>query len=190
MLPKWEDRFSIHNAQIDLQHKKLFELAHKAYSLDYKGTTRAEIRTILLEFFDYMKTHFDDEEHYMKEIGYPEIQKHKRLHRRIIDELSKTIKQIHNVHDMRVKLKIVAQEWLLNHILHDDMLIEKYRLKTSVSTIIPNDEYDFVYICGCSGVEHKLAYELHAKIESGEKSLRCSKCKEKISFKEVVEKVY
>ncbi|EOH3423651.1 hypothetical protein OLS52_01225, partial [Campylobacter jejuni] len=27
MLPKWDKTFSVHNAKIDEQHKKLFELA-------------------------------------------------------------------------------------------------------------------------------------------------------------------
>ncbi len=29
MFPKWDDNYSVHNAKIDEQHKKLFELAGK-----------------------------------------------------------------------------------------------------------------------------------------------------------------
>lgn len=183
MLPKWEDRFSIHNNKIDLQHKKLFQLAHKAYMLDLKGTSRPEIKNILGEFFSYMKEHFDDEEAYMKEIGYPELEYHKVLHRTIVEELSKIITTISNVHDMREKLKVIAHDWLLGHILHHDMLIEDYRVRAAVELsdevheafTKPKDEH--LYECGCPGKIHKIAHDTHELIEKKKKSFRCSKCK-------------
>lgn len=186
MLPKWEDRFSIHNEKIDMQHKKLFQLAYKAYNLELIGTNRSEIKLILGEFFEYMKTHFADEEAYMEKLEYPEIIKHKRLHKIIIEELSKTIRTVKNVHDMREKLKIIAHDWLLEHILHDDMMIEDYRVRAAVTM---NDEQERVfgehqeahlYECGCKGKIHKVPPTVHETISKKEKTFRCKVCKEAI----------
>ncbi len=189
MLPKWEDRFSIHNNKIDLQHKKLFQLAQKAYMLGLKGKgiNPVEIKVILAEFFNYIKVHFADEESYMQEIGYPGLEKHKVLHKTIVEELAQAIKTIKNVHDMQEKLKIVAHDWLLGHILHDDMLIEEYRVKAAVKLSAEVEEEfakpkseEYLYECGCSGKIHKISPEVHETIQSGKKSFRCSKCKEAI----------
>lgn len=188
MLPKWEDRFSIHNNEIDAQHKKLFELAHKAYALEYKKTSRVEIREILSEFFEYMKVHFKDEESYMESIGYPGLEDHKKLHKKIIEELSKTIKSIHNVHDMKEKLVIVAQDWLLSHILHDDMLIERHRLKLSVKPMFGEERKEedpdrkYYYGCGCKDKIRTVPKKMHLEIQSGLKVFRCSVCKQEIAL--------
>lgn len=203
MLPVWEDSFSIHNDTIDNQHKKLFQLAHKAYMMDIKGTNRTEIKNILAEFFDYMKEHFADEESYMQKVGYPDLERHKILHKTIIEELSKTILTIKNVYDMREHLKVVAHDWLLGHILHEDMRIKEFRAKPFVklqplkgiddtpseSDSARDDESEgeleevapderFSYMCGCEGKIHKISPEIHAKIQNKEKFFKCSKCKE------------
>ncbi|BEK14933.1 hypothetical protein B10998_00710 [Campylobacter jejuni] len=50
MLPKWDKTFSVHNAKIDEQHKKLFELAGKVEYLIDKPVYKDEIKNLLAEF--------------------------------------------------------------------------------------------------------------------------------------------
>lgn len=198
MLPIWSDSFSVHNQLIDEQHKKLFELAHKAYSAGNKHTTRENIKEILSEFFQYMNVHFADEESYMEEIGYPEIEAHKELHKHIIKELSATIKNIKSINDMKEKLQVVSQEWLLQHILHNDMLIEKYRIVSTLKkqkeeatkkqdekkTLQENKDKEpdkvVFYECGCKGKIHKLSLILHDNIQKNNKVFMCKACKKPI----------
>ena len=193
MLPIWSDSFSVHNQLIDDQHKKLFELAHKAYTAGNKHTTRENIRELLSDFFQYMNVHFSDEEDYMEKIGYPELEAHKELHKQIIQELSKTIKNIRSINDMKEKLQIVSQEWLLQHILHSDMLIEKYRKTSTLNkqkeNIVKKEPKKIVkkepekvisYGCGCNGKIHKLSLVLHDNIQKNNKVFLCKKCKKAI----------
>ena len=60
-------------AQIDEEHKKLFEIADEAYEL-YKNEFIPDkydhIAKILNELRDYTKIHFQHEEEYMKSINY------------------------------------------------------------------------------------------------------------------------
>ncbi|OEV90398.1 chemotaxis protein [Campylobacter jejuni] len=79
MLPKWDDSYSVHNAKIDEQHKKLFELAGKVEYLIDKPVYKDEIKNLLAEFFNYMKDHFYEEERYMELIKYPDIETHKKF---------------------------------------------------------------------------------------------------------------
>ena len=50
MVPSWDDKYSIGNSDIDLQHQKLFELAKKSFIYANKNISREEIRNIVVEF--------------------------------------------------------------------------------------------------------------------------------------------
>lgn len=125
MLPKWEERFSLHNELIDTQHKKLFALAQDVYDLP-EHSTKAQIRTLFVDFFDYMATHFKDEEAYMQSIGYPQIHKHKAKHKAIIKEMTRILRTSPNIEKIRISLLEEVQDWLVNHILIEDLEIEKW----------------------------------------------------------------
>ncbi len=197
MLINWQEGYSIHNKKIDEQHKKLFELAKKASLISNKFASREEIREILSEFFEYMKVHFGDEEAYMESIGYPLLADHKDLHKHIVKELSSTILQIKNVNDMKEKLGIIAQEWLLDHILHHDMLIERYRARSILDeqaaaakeqpipepkeTLIKQKE-GYYYSCDCKDKIHTVSKKIHSDIQEKSMSYKCKQCGKPIAY--------
>ncbi len=200
MLPLWEDNFSVHNEDIDSQHKILFALAHKAYQMERTHTSRLQIKQVLTELFEYMKTHFTDEEKYMEQIGYPKLAEHKNLHKYIVRELTGMIKTIHSANDMKEKLKIISQEWLLQHILQEDMQIEKFRVaeavknihqpkateKATVFTQKENKEEkqtQFEYVCLCPNKTHILSEAFHNKVQNRGAIFKCKICMQPISLK-------
>ena len=73
-------------AQIDEEHKKLFEIADEAYEL-YKNEFIPDkydhIAKILNELRDYTKIHFQHEEEYMKSINYKGMFMQKVQHERL-----------------------------------------------------------------------------------------------------------
>jgi len=74
---------------------------------------------------DYTNYHFRQEEEYMKEIGYPDIVAHKRLHTDFDDQLYNYHRMIRNGElVLNTELISIIKDWLLNHILKVDM---KYR---------------------------------------------------------------
>lgn len=92
MLPKWDNSYSVHNAKIDEQHKKLFELAAKVEVVSDRSVSKNEVKELLAEFFNYMKDHFNDEEKYMQLIGYPNLEEHRKIHKEIIQTMINLIK--------------------------------------------------------------------------------------------------
>lgn len=58
MLPKWDNSYSVHNAKIDKQHKKLFELAAKVEIVSDKSVSKNEVKELLAEFFNYYERSF------------------------------------------------------------------------------------------------------------------------------------
>ena len=178
MLPKWSDKFSVHHEIIDQQHQKLFELARKVYKIANSHATRGEVKGIITEFFEYMKTHFKDEEQYMAAIGYPQLEEHKKLHRSLVKSMASMIKNIRSVNEIKDKILFITKDWLLKHIVQEDMLIEKYRkesLKASAGRI-------YIYTCGCSGKEHKLTESMHIFVKNAARKIRCKECQQNIVY--------
>ncbi|MCV3440284.1 hemerythrin domain-containing protein [Campylobacter lari] len=76
---KWAKEYSVHNKTIDEQHKALFDIAKKAYLIAENHASISEIKSVLSELFEYVKTHFKDEEAYMESIAYPDLEHHKKF---------------------------------------------------------------------------------------------------------------
>ncbi|MCR2056355.1 bacteriohemerythrin [Campylobacter helveticus] len=193
MLPKWDDSFSVHNAKIDKQHKKLFELAAKVEMVSDRAVSKNDVKDLLAEFFNYMKDHFNDEEKYMHLINYPDLEAHRKIHKEIIQTMINLIKDIKSTNDLKEKLYVIAKKWLLEHILYEDMKVEKWRSAGlsddsggSVSFELSEDDEDkeqfYLYICDCPGKVHDVPYAIHQKMELQGKKFICKNCKQAIRF--------
>lgn len=193
MLPKWDTNYSVHNAKIDAQHKKLFELAAKVEFMSDKSISKSDIKELLVEFFNYMKNHFNDEEEYMQLINYPELEKHKKFHKEIIQMMINLIKDIKSTNDLKEKLYIITKNWLLEHILYEDFEVEKFR-RSALSldnkddvgfeeSAEDNDKLSFyLYICNCKGKYHDVPLNVYEKIELQGVKFTCKACKSAIKF--------
>ncbi|ELE3205471.1 bacteriohemerythrin [Campylobacter coli] len=194
MFPKWDDNYSVHNAKIDEQHKKLFELAGKVEFMLDRPVYKDDIKALLADFFNYMKDHFNDEEKYMKLIGYPGLEEHKKIHKEIIQSMIDLIKNIKSTNDLKEKLYTVSKKWLLEHILYEDMKVEQYRRSSlsseddsEVSFEEVKEEKDdetalYFYTCECVGQIHDVPFGIHQKIQLKGAKFKCKKCKMAIQF--------
>lgn len=204
LIPVWDEKYSINDAKIDTQHKKLFELAGKVENAVFKFVKRDELKEILSDLFSYMKEHFANEEQYMDEIEYPYIAEHKVMHKIIIKDMSHLIQHIKTTNDLKEKLYTIMSDWLLEHILHHDMMIgnwlnEKLSQRNenilddedfSIDIPQPNDvlntqptikETQFIYSCPCHQT-HILSYAEHLEILCHNKILRCKKCQKNLFY--------
>jgi hemerythrin len=133
---KWSNRYSLHIDEIDEQHQHLFELANRVFRLS-EDNDKHDVKELLSEFSDYMKTHFKDEEAYMESIGFPELEYHKKLHQNIIDTLASIVKDVSSVMELKSRMKTVAKQVLVEHIVDADMKIKEYQDQGSdISTYI------------------------------------------------------
>lgn len=183
MLPVWSKDISVHNDRIDEQHKKLFEIAGRDYALTNKQTSKEEIIEILRELLQYTQEHFKDEEQYMASIYYPYLEQHKAKHREIIRDMTVSVTNIRNVNDLKTQLGVIAKKWLLEHILKEDMQIEKFRRNTCQ---LPAREIedDFVeekekYGCECPNKVHLVPLDVHKRIQEGA-VFSCKVCSKQI----------
>lgn len=121
---EWKDIYKIDNDLIDNEHKKLFTIAIEALNTNVDDR-KLHIRKTLIELNEYMKTHFNDEENYMKEIQYKEFKHHKKLHENIITQMNEFIKQLPGLSIEQFERKLIEYMdiWLINHIVTEDRKI-------------------------------------------------------------------
>ncbi len=123
----WNDDYNLGIDSIDIQHKHLFEIANRIFSLKESSKVKEEIRVILYELSDYTQKHFEDEEAYMLEIGFPELEDHKQLHKKIVDLVASILDNNHRLDTIQTKMRVIAKRALIEHILHEDMKIQEYQ---------------------------------------------------------------
>ncbi|EAJ6153289.1 bacteriohemerythrin [Campylobacter lari] len=194
MLPNWDQKYSINNEKIDEQHKKLFELAAKVEEISDRPVYQVELKKIVAEFFHYIKIHFQDEESYMTEINYPYLNQHKLMHKQITKSMIKLIQSIKSTNDLKEKLYIVVNSWLIEHIIQHDMMIEHWRQNTQAKNSSDTFEEEapkpkkFLYQCQCEGKTHKVPYDIHLKMQYSKVQFKCKECSANlIQYKEKIE---
>lgn len=123
-----KEEYKIGIEHIDEQHKKLFELADKAYMLlkdDFTIDKYDKIIEIITELKEYTIFHFKSEEEYMESINYKRMFTQKIEH----DKFIKTLEAIdlnhidQNQDESLVKMLEFLNEWLTEHILKNDKII-------------------------------------------------------------------
>ena len=127
MIIEWSERFSLNHELLDAQHQELFELANAAQRLDPNNANKVELGRLFKEFYDYMGKHFKEEEAYMQSIDYPLYEKHKKFHESIIEGMTKILKEKKGVVELQKSIQMIAKKWLAEHILENDLQIEKWR---------------------------------------------------------------
>ncbi|BEK14366.1 TPA: hemerythrin domain-containing protein [Campylobacter lari] len=182
MLPEWDQKYNINNVKIDNQHKKLFKLAAKVEEISDRPIYQVELKKLIAEFFHYIKIHFQDEESYMAEINYPYISQHKLMHKQITKSMIQLIQSIKSTNDLKEKLYIVVNSWLLEHIIQHDMMIEHWKRSTQEQNITNLNQEEkpkikkFLYQCQCEEKTHKVPYDIHLKIQYSKAQFKCKEC--------------
>ncbi len=105
---------------MDRQHRTLVDMINKVHDLLAEGKTEEAMAFFKREVTLYVERHFSDEERFMREIGYPDLENHKKAHdqfRKLM--LSLLAKMEGNVKEFRTGLALVLG-WLYSHIMKVD----------------------------------------------------------------------
>jgi len=80
----WQEIYSVGVEAIDNQHKRLFAIANRFHAAYKQGAGRSALAAIFKELVDYTVMHFSDEERMMLECGYPDYDRHKANHEKLV----------------------------------------------------------------------------------------------------------
>ncbi|MBL4932143.1 bacteriohemerythrin [Clostridium paridis] len=122
---EWKKEYEVGIERIDEEHKKLFDIANKGYSLlknDLYLDKYDRIMDIVHELKDYAQFHFSAEEEYLKSIGYKKLFTHKMEHDYFIDKISSVdLSKIDSNQDKYItEILDFMVQWIKEHILDKD----------------------------------------------------------------------
>ena len=124
---KWQKDYNIGIDVVDEQHEKLCGmLTNLETSINSDDVYRA-MGDILKELVEYTKYHFEEEEKLMQRIFYSDFERHKKLHKDLVDAIVTILVGLKNGKEISAfELKTFLQKWLMDHILVEDKMIGEY----------------------------------------------------------------
>ena len=132
----WRDQMSVANHIIDMDHRLLIcKINLIEFALQAPGEEMANLRLALDELEAYTEVHFDREERLQLAISYPKYGDHKHEHQELINRLHEIKEQILGVGNpsqlvgMAPKLTELLRDWLLHHVLTEDMKLKPFLSK-------------------------------------------------------------
>lgn len=129
----WKQRYELGVQLIDDQHRELFQRVEAFMNVlrsPVDWQQKVDLVNATLEFMKgYVVTHFQDEEAYQKEIGYPEYDNHSRVHSDMVQYVLKVSQEYEmKGYDERLMQQFGGKllAWLINHVAAEDMRIGEF----------------------------------------------------------------
>ena len=121
---EWKPFYSVGDAVIDGQHRRLLGIIDDLYVAIATGHERERVQDVLERLAQYTTTHFDHEERAMQGCSYPDFETHKAMHvdmeRRVL-ELRRHSNTVAG-HELLQFLKT----WWMAHIQNQDKAYAPY----------------------------------------------------------------
>jgi len=120
-LINWSDSLNVNVQQIDREHKVLVDYINELNDAMKSGHGKEILKPIIINLYNYSKTHFATEEAIFDKTNYPDAEEHIRQHQLFIKKIY-DFKQ--SFIDGKVGLSIdilnFLKDWLTKHIMSTD----------------------------------------------------------------------
>src|SRR5664279_673859 len=120
-IANWSNRYVTGIGIIDTQHKALFEAVNKLGASFKAGTSKTQAKECLDFLVKYTFEHFQTEEKYMREMGYPELSSHRVLHADLMGKAKDLQAKRKEGTPITMDVTVFLADWLKHHINEDDM---------------------------------------------------------------------
>ncbi|BCL62520.1 hemerythrin [Desulfomarina profundi] len=126
-LIKWRDSYSVGVEQFDNEHKILVDLINEMFIVVRDKKSVDHLAYAIDQLIEYTQNHFSSEEEALAQVNYPDLDAHKDMHGRLIKDVQKHKKRIeNNDRQERTDFYHFLRDWLLTHIVEEDMLYKNY----------------------------------------------------------------
>ena len=126
-LIQWNEEMSVHNEEIDAQHKKLIFILNNLQVAVAERQNREVLSKIIEELLDYTQYHFSTEEKHLHLLEPKLAVKHKQEHDYFVGKI-KEFKDGYKSGRLLLSLDVLdfLNDWLVNHIMGIDQIYSKF----------------------------------------------------------------
>jgi len=135
---EWSEAMSVGSSEMDHDHQRLIEIINRLWMADSMGN-RQIIEFVLDDLVNYTEFHFAHEEGLLAKVGFPDMDRHIKIHRSICRRLEEfRWEYFQGMRDeLRRGLLEFVTTWLNKHILEEDM---QYRSHFAVIEHAPHQK--------------------------------------------------
>lgn len=106
--------------EIDSQHRLLFAISNELLEIENPKSQEPEIKYLIRHLNDYVKSHFQYEEEWMKKNKYPGLKDHKEKHDNIVHEINSVLTGSSTMTQLKDSFEYLLDGWVQSHILVED----------------------------------------------------------------------
>jgi hemerythrin len=117
----WSARYETGISLIDSQHQALFAAVNRLADSFQAGTSAQQVKESLDFLVKYTDEHFQAEEHYMRELGYPGLAPHQDEHAKLMEQVRNLQARLADGKPVTMDVTIFLSDWLKQHINDSDM---------------------------------------------------------------------
>ncbi len=125
----WTEDLATKISVIDGQHKEIIRIINELLDSCKEGKGTEVVKKVVFFLDDYVKTHFDTEEKYMKMYNYPDYTLHKKQHELFSiksNELKEQLLKEGPTLSFTIAVSNTLVSWLINHIRKVDGEMAKF----------------------------------------------------------------
>jgi len=126
IIPDWKKKYNIGLELIDHQHQYFLNLISRLSELLETDLSDYLITRLVNEILKYADFHFQSEENLMLIEEYPEFEKHKELHKDLIEEIGTFLYYFSKQEKQADELIGFLVKWFIDHTVEEDSKLGDY----------------------------------------------------------------
>lgn len=120
---RWDSCLDTGIEEIDWEHRRLVNIANRLLDAIDRGKGELAVQPVSRDLMRHAEEHFEHEEKYMRDMGYPDLKVHAEEHVRMRTSAEQFAGALLSDNPPGAKeLSVLISRWLLDHILKVDKL--------------------------------------------------------------------
>ena len=119
-------RYSLHIGPMDDDHRKIIASMNKLHELHDAHAGQGALARTLAELIAITMKHFSDEETYMEKVRFPDVGKHRLIHKSLLDKMYEHKRHFEANGELTDEFFSFLSFWLKSHICGIDMKYSEF----------------------------------------------------------------